>query len=332
MKNLTINDIAKLAGVAKSTVSRYLNDGNVSEETRSKLKKIIEENNYEPNKFAQSLKAKKTNFIGIIAPTLHSTVTSRVLMSIDESLKKDGYSSLIMNTSLNKELEVEYLTSLKTLKVDGIILLATEITKEHEKIIKSLNLPILIVGQESRLSNSIIDDDYNAGAKIGEYVANHNHKNILYMGVDESDKAIGIKRKQGVLDELQKIDNVKINQIISDFTSEKSEQLTYEYLKENNPTAIICATDKIALGAIRAIHRQGKVVGEDISVTGFGGYDVSNCRLTTIRFKNEILGKIASTSIIKMINKEEVSNVQIIGFDFEEGNSVGYNNSRKEIL
>lgn len=322
MKNLTINDIAKLAGVAKSTVSRYLNNGNVSVDTRNKIKKIIEEYNYEPNMFAQSLKAKKTNFIGIIAPTLHSTVTSRVLMSIDESLKKEGYNSLILNTSLNKEKEVEYLVSLQRLKVDGIILLATEITKDHEDIIKKLNIPILVVGQECRITNSIIDDDYNAGVSIGEYIVNSNHKDILYIGVDESDVAIGVKRKKGVLDELHKVDNIKIDEIISDFSSEKSEKLVYEYLNKNNPTAIICATDKIALGAIRAIHKQGKTVGEDISVTGFGGYDISNCKLTTIRFKNEVLGKIASSSIIKMINKEEVSNIQIVGFDLEEGESV----------
>lgn len=328
MKNLTINDIAKLAGVAKSTVSRYLNNGNVSVDTRNKLKKIIEEHNYEPNMFAQSLKAKKTNFIGVIAPTLHSTVTSRVLMSIDEYLKEQGYNSLILNTNLDKEREVEYLVSLQRLKVDGIILLATEITKEHENTFKNLNVPILIVGQECRMINSIIDDDYNAGGVIGQYISNHNHKDILYVGVPESDKAIGVKRKQGVLDELCKVDEVKIDEVISDFSSEKSEILVNEYLKKNNPTAIICATDKIALGAIRAIQRHGKIVGEDISVTGFGGYDISNNKLTTIRFKNEILGKIASSTIIKMINEEDVSNIQIVGFDFEEGESVSNVNGK----
>ena len=71
-KILTINDIAQLAGVAKSTVSRYLNNGSVSEKTRVKLDKIVQENNYTPNSFAQSLKAKQSNLIGTIVPRLDS--------------------------------------------------------------------------------------------------------------------------------------------------------------------------------------------------------------------------------------------------------------------
>lgn len=71
-KKLTMNDIAKIAGVAKSTVSRYFNGGYVKEETRIKLKKIVDEYNYEPNAVAQSLKAKHSHTIGIIAPCLDS--------------------------------------------------------------------------------------------------------------------------------------------------------------------------------------------------------------------------------------------------------------------
>lgn len=324
MRDLTIKDIAKLAGVAKSTVSRYLNDGNVSPETRNKLKKIIEENNYEPNAFAQSLKAKNSKFIGIIAPKLDSIVTSRVLMALDESLKTRGYNSLILNTSLNKDLELEYIESLKRLKVDGIILLATEITEAHKKSIQNLNVPILVVGQECRFTNSVIDDDYNAGAVIGEYIYRHNHKDILYLGVTEDDIAVGVKRRNGILDQLNKNIDVRVDKLITDFTSDKSEEIVIDYLSKNNPTAIICATDKIALGAIRAIEKHGKKVGDDISVTGFGGYDISTCKLTTIRFKNEVLGRIASDTIIKMISDEPVSNLQIIGFDFVEGDSVTY--------
>ena len=85
-KKLTMNDIAKIAGVAKSTVSRYFNGGYVKEETRIKLKKIVDEYNYEPNAVAQSLKAKHSHTIGIIAPCLDSITSSRMLMAIDEYL------------------------------------------------------------------------------------------------------------------------------------------------------------------------------------------------------------------------------------------------------
>ena len=80
-KKLTMSDIAKMAGVGKSTVSRYFNGGYVKDETREKLKKIIDEYHYEPNAVAQSLKAKHSHMIGIVAPCLDSITSSRMLMA-----------------------------------------------------------------------------------------------------------------------------------------------------------------------------------------------------------------------------------------------------------
>ena len=95
----TISDIAKLSGVAKSTVSRYLNGGSVSEATKKKIEHVIKETGYIPNTFARSLKAKKPNIIGTIVPRLDSYATSQTLIGIDEQLRKLNYQMLISNTS-----------------------------------------------------------------------------------------------------------------------------------------------------------------------------------------------------------------------------------------
>lgn len=325
MKNLTINDIAKLAGVAKSTVSKYLNGGSVSEATKLKIKNVIEENNYEPNAFAQSLKAKRSKFIGVIAPCLDSIVTSRVLMSIDKRLRENGYNPLILNTSHNKGLEIESLESLKRLKVDGIILVATELTTKHKEVIDSIGVPILIVGQRCSGIKSIINDDYNAGSAISEYIAKLGHKKILYLGVEQEDIAVGVERKNGVLDKLKSLEIKDIKVEITDFTSKKSEEVTLKALLNYEATMVIAATDNIALGAFKAIEALGKKVGEDISLSGFGAYEISKIikpSLTTIKFKNKEVGEIAADSIIKIINNHYVADVQIIGFDFIKGDSV----------
>ena len=96
-KKLTINDIAKMSGVAKSTVSRYLNGGSVRPSTGQKIKKIIEENNYEPNVFAR-LKAKESRVIGLTVPGFDSVTTPRLVEVIVEYLKKNDYTPLIMHT------------------------------------------------------------------------------------------------------------------------------------------------------------------------------------------------------------------------------------------
>ena len=322
MKNITINDIAKMAGVAKSTVSRYLNGGNVSIDTSKKIKKIIDEYNYEPNLFAQSLKAKKTKLIGVIAPRLDSVVTSRALMALDEDLKSQGYTLLILNTSLDQSLELEYLQMLPRLKVDGIILLATEISKKHQAILQKIKLPTLIVGQKCNELNSIIDDDYAAGQIVGQHILSNGHKNILYIGVSNNDIAVGINRRNGVLDALKQDASIHVDVLTSDFTDKVSKNLTLQYLTDHQPTAIICATDRIAIGAMNAVKQLNLNVGEDISVTGFGGYDHLSVKLTTIRFNSEMTGRLAATTIIDMIEEKDVPQLQITDFKFIEGTTV----------
>lgn len=324
-KNLTIKDIAEMAGVAKRTVSRYLNGGKISESTSEKIKVIIDKYNYEPNAFAQSLKAKRTKFVGIIAPGLDSVVTSRVIMSIDEELRTKGYNSLILNTSLNKESEVEHIENLSRLKVDRIILIATEITNKHKKAISKLKVPIIIVGQEYDKAVSIINDDYNAGRFIGEYILKNGHKNILYLGVEEIDKAVGIIRRNGVKEVFLKQEDTSFKEIVTSFSAEKSEKVINELINDLKETVIICATDNIALGALKALSKNKKKVPKDISVVAFGGYDISAMvtpSLTTIKFKNEEAGRSSANIIINLIEEREVQRLQTIGFDFINGDSV----------
>ena len=127
-KKITMKEIAEKCGVGKSTVSRYFNGGYVREETRQKIADVIARYNYEPNAFAR-LKAKESKMIGIIAPCLDSTVTSKVMMSIDRHLREAGYSTLIINTDHQEELELQYLERLWRMKVDGLILSATHLSE-----------------------------------------------------------------------------------------------------------------------------------------------------------------------------------------------------------
>ncbi|AND40589.1 MULTISPECIES: LacI family DNA-binding transcriptional regulator [Cytobacillus] len=323
--NTTIKDIAKLAGVAKSTVSRYLNGGHVSEQTKAKIRKVVEETKYEPNSFAQSLKAKKTNFIGVIAPTLDSYVTSTVLMAIDEELRKRDYTTLIISTSKHVDREIESLISLSRQKVDGIILIATGVTEKHIETINSIQIPVLIVAQEVGHVTCIINDDYQAGFKMGQYVAQKGHRAVAYIGVAESDIAVGQRRKQGIMEGLKSAGVSDVKTFVSQFDLQDAARVTQEVLEESSLTAIICATDTIAFGAMKTITKLGKKVPKDFSIAGFGGYNISGVihpALTTIRFKNEETGVMAAETIIKLTNGEEVPNLQVSGFDFIEGESV----------
>lgn len=323
--NTTINDIARMAGVAKSTVSRYLNGGNVSEKTKARIRKVIDETNYEPNSFAQSLKAKKTNFIGVIAPTLDSFVTSTVLMAIDEELRKQDYTTLIISTSKHIDREIESLVSLSRQKVDGIILIATGMTEKHIETIRTIQIPVLIVAQEVDQFNCIINDDYHAGFEMGQYIADKGHQSVAYLGVTESDIAVGQRRKQGIIEGLAEGGVKEVKFFRTEFDFQDASKVTEDMLAHFQPSAIIGATDTIAFGALKTLSRLGKKVPEDISLSGFGGYNISEVihpALTTIRYNNTETGILAANTIIKMTNEEKVPSLQVSGYSFIEGESV----------
>lgn len=325
-KKLTMSDIAKMAGVGKSTVSRYFNGGYVKNETKEKIRKVIEKYNYEPNVLAQMLKAKKTNIIGIITPTLDSITSSRMIMSMDEYVRSKGYTPLIINTNHDELRELKSIQNFSKLNVDGIVLLATHLTMAHQKMTTDLNLPIVILGQSFKYGISVVYDDYNAGYDLGKYVADHGHKDILVVGVNNKDEAVGVIRKQGIYDALHDGGVKNIHFIESTFSFDYTLSKISEYLNQHTlPTIIICLTDNQALACYKELTLRGLKVPEDVSLAGFGGYEASELitpNLTTIRFENEEAGCIAGKAIIDLIEEEKVDKEMRIDYVLIEGESV----------
>ena len=157
-KKLTINDIAKMSGVAKSTVSRYLNGGSVRPATGQKIKKIIEENNYEPNVFAR-LKAKESRVIGLTVPGFDSVTTPRLVEVIVEYLKKNDYTPLIMHTGNSIAEEIRSIERLKNMNVDGIMVLATSTTKEYEEVAGEVK-PLPVIGAFAQAMGGTAEGGY----------------------------------------------------------------------------------------------------------------------------------------------------------------------------
>ncbi|PTY40070.1 LacI family DNA-binding transcriptional regulator [Brachyspira hampsonii] len=323
-KKITMKEIAEIAGVTKTTISRYFNGGYIKEETKKRIKEIISEYDYEPNTFAR-LKAKKSHIIGIIVPALDSTVGARVLTGIEKTLREKHYMPIIMNTNHQHKLELQYIEKLKRLNVDGIVLSATYITEEHKNILKKSDIPIVIYGQECSEVISVVNDDYNAGIDIGKYIGSKNHKNIGFITVDENDIAVGITRRNGVLDGLKKygIENIKIE--VADFSYEKAKIAAEKLLKNRDIDAIICSTDRQALGVYKVLKEMGLKIPDDVSVISFGGYDIDEIiepELSTIKFDSFNAGVCTANTLIDLINNIKVKEVIYINYEFLERNSV----------
>ncbi len=316
---VTINDIAKMAGVAKSTVSRYLNGGSVSQKTKDKIDIIIKETGYVPNTFAQSLKMKNTNMIGTIIPRLNSYAANEILTSVDEELLKRNYHLLITNTDQEVERELENLYSLARQTVAGILLMATVITPAHIEAIKKIGIPVILLGQRSDVTYSIIHDDFAAGKSIGEHVVALGHKEILYLEVRKSDEAVGITRRQGIFEGLKSGKDLNITEVEVNFDYTLAFNFLKDYLKTSKATYIICTTDNIALAAYKAILINGKKIPDDVSVSGFGGYGITDLvtpAITTVKYPFKEMGRIAVENLLRIIQGEELPKCIILSNEF----------------
>ncbi|MBY9078327.1 LacI family DNA-binding transcriptional regulator [Paenibacillus sp. CGMCC 1.18879] len=303
----TIADIANLAGVAKSTVSRYLNGGSISESTKMKIERVVNNTGYVPNTFAQSLKAKKTNIIGTIVPRLDSFASSQILIGIDEQLRNLNYQMLIANTAQNLDREIESLYNLYNQKVAGIILLATQITDIHLEAFETIKIPVILVGQQHDNVYSVVHDNELAGFEIGEYILKKGHRKVAYLGVSEADIAVGVKRKEGFRRALNEKDGCEVRYYETQFAISEAVIRAGEIIDSFHPSILACATDNIALGALKAAHVRGLNIPTDLSITGFGGYEVTEIihpALTTIKFNYTNAGRDAANGIIKLVNGE----------------------------
>lgn len=308
-RKVTIQDIANMVNVSKSSVSRYLNNGYVSEENAKKIKDAIEKTGFQTNFFAKRLKTKRSRLIGIVLPRIDSVTVGKLLMGINKRLEENNYQGIILISDLSIEKELENINKLYQQGVDGIIINSMAITKEHIKLISNLNIPTIFTGQKSEFINYIKIDDYKAGQMMGNYFKEKGHRDIVFVGVNEWDKSVGVERKQGFVDSFKE-DNTQYNIefVETDFSFKKAYEKAEEVLKYK-PTAIVCATDNICLGILRYLHENNIKVPEEVSIGGFGGYDIGSVSyptLTTIHFDYELIGASTAQGILDLIEGKEI--------------------------
>ena len=200
---MNINEIARLAGVSRATVSRYLNNGYVSSEKKEVIRRVIQETGYQPSSQAQTLRTKKTSLIGVILPKINSDTISREVTGISDILTRRGYQLILANTNNDVEEELKYLSLFKERQVDGVVFIATMFTRKHKQMLKDYKVPIVILGQHLDGYPCIYQDDHKAAFQVTEKLAEKGKK-FAYIGVTDKDEAVGACRKKGFMDAIHK--------------------------------------------------------------------------------------------------------------------------------
>lgn len=332
---MNINEIARLAGVSRATVSRFLNEGYVSEEKREKIRMVIEETGYRPSAQAQMLRTRKTNFIGVIIPKINSDSIGRMVAGISLVLSKADYQLLLADTDNDEKEEVRYLRTLSENQVDGIILIGTVFTAAHKKALKELSVPVVVLGQSLDGYSCVYYDDYHASYDItGILLRGSSHP--AYIGVMEQDEAAGRKRKEGFLDALKDkgipMDEGKMS--IGKFNMQSGYEQTKALLSAHPEIdSIFCATDNIAVGAITCLREMGRKVPEEVRVAGIGDSEISKVcvpNLTTVHYFYKTSGMEAARMLVNSLeNSDGISREMKMGYQLIERGSTNCANYTK---
>lgn len=292
-QKLTIQDIADRAGVSKSTVSRYLNQGYISDEKAERIRAVIEETGYQANFFAKRLKMKQSKLIGIVLPRMDSVSVGKLLSGVGRILEPAGYQGILLVSGLRQEKEIENILKFSQQGVDGIIVDSVGITPRHVALTQQLEVPLVYTGQQREGLRCLKIDDYAAGRLMGAYLRQMGHVHAVFLGVSEKDHAVGVERKQGFVDaftEGRPEAQVSFVETGFDFFSAYSLGPT---ILSFGATVVVGATDNISLGVLRYLHERGIRVPRDLSVAGFGGYDAGAVvypALTSVYFDYELVG------------------------------------------
>ncbi|OTN75724.1 hypothetical protein A5886_000800 [Enterococcus sp. 8G7_MSG3316] len=308
----TIKDIAEKAGVAKSTVSRYLNNGYISEEKRKKIDQIIAETGYRPNTLARSLKAQDSKLLGVMIPRLNSPSANDVLKGIDRTARQNGYQLLITNSDQSETRELENIQTLVKQKVAGMIIFAREMTPQLQAVLPTIPMPVILIGQRLSGVHAIVHQDYQAGEAMADYALTNGHRHFLFVGVSEKDEAVGRLRKQGFADTVNQTAGTTLSFEETSFSRRETYQKALQFLPERQATYVACATDNIAIAVLKAAHELGQNVPLDFSLNGFGGYDSTDYvypTITTAAYPYEQIGVDAVQAIQQIIHGESIPEV-----------------------
>lgn len=307
----TIKDVARLAEVSISTVSRVINDSKpVSPEARRKVLNAIEVLGYKPNEVARSLVTKKSNLIGVIVDDIGNSYVAQIVRGIEEIGRMYNYDILLSSSYGEGETESKYVQLLMRKQVEGIILVSEIVNSDITDYIKDYSIPFVYLNKFYNIleSPTVSIDNELASTMMMEYLTSLGHRNILYITHEkdmeitiEKDKVKGYNKIIESIGSKPLICNVDGHSIDDGYNIGNKVK---EIIDENNVTAVFCCQDEIAIGLINYLYDNNIKVPDDISVAGYGDITLGSIyrpKLTTVKEPYYDIGAVAIRRILKEI-------------------------------
>lgn len=314
---ITIKDIARMAGVSISTVSRVINNSKpVNSEVKQRVLSIIKEMNFSPNAMARGLVKNESGLIGMIVPAITNNVFGDVVDGVSKVAELYNYDILLSLTEGVLHKEIHYLNLHKEKQVDGIIFSSEILKREHTEIIEQSQIPSVLLGQVSTHEKipSVHLDNFQASYEAVSYLIQRGHTKIAMIRGIESDKAVGQERYRGYKSALRDA-GIPLQEewvVICGFSLHDGYEAMNRILDSGSrPSAIFAATDRMAIGAMNYLLETGYSVPEDFSIIGFDDIDMTVAvrpKLTTVHYSAHEMGMTTFRSLLQLIKGESVEN------------------------
>ena len=310
---ITMNDVAKAAGVSITTVSHVINNTrNVESTTREKVEFAMQQLGYRPNSLARALRSGDTNTIGMIVPDVSNQFFADFSRNIENYGFEENYSVILCNSDNDMKKQSSYVDTLISKQVDGVIFISAGESSEDLKKLYQCKIPIVVVDRDVALeyADVVLLDNEEAGYEATQHLIQLGHRKIACISGpnDLTPSNARVHGYQRALDEnhLQFNPNYLVS---GDFTFHSGEIAMQQLLSlKELPSAVFILNDMMAIGAITAIRKAGMSVPKDISIIGFDNIQMSSAvtpMLTTVGQPIDEIAKISITQLIEKIRTKD---------------------------
>lgn len=316
----TIYEVSKLAGVSLATVSRVMNDPDkVREATRQKVLAAMEQLDYQPNTIAQSLASNRSNCVGVLVSELHGPIFGTMVSSIEEEMRRAGKFTIFTAGHSDADAERQGIEFLTGRKCDALILHVEALHNEFFMERKSRMLPFVLL---NRFAPGLEENCISLNNELGGYQATRmlldmGHQHIAYISgpLEWSDAKARLAGHRRALTEARiEFDDELL--VESDYHESGGVQAMLRLLELDRPiTAVACANDEMAAGAMEAIRASGRSIPGDISVVGFDNVRWShflNPKLTTVDYPVADMSRMAARWVLKNVYRAPRIDLQYI--------------------
>jgi DNA-binding LacI/PurR family transcriptional regulator len=309
----SIKDIARLAHVSHSTVSRALqNSPLVNPGTAEKIRQIAHQSGYRASAVARGLVTKRTMTVGLVVTTIADPFASEVVSGIEQAANDHGYSVFLADSNADPSREQQVVQSFAERRVDGIVVTSSRVGALYLPLLSEMRVPIVLVNNQhpGAFVHSVMIGNVAGSRDAASHLIGLGHRRIAYLG-DQFGYQSDAERLAGYRQALDEAAVPFVPELVvhGDGKPEEAMRATDELLALSDPpTAVCCYNDMTALGAMRSIRLSGRRVPEDISVVGFDDLFLASYtqpRLTTVRQPMRRMGLLAMESLFRLMSGED---------------------------